>query len=341
MNGSPAAKRRLLALLALLAVFAIACDTGPQDFLKSQASEQTQRADSLWDVTFAIAVFIFVVVEGLIIYALIRFRQRPGREAAQFHGNTKVEIILTVIPSLILAGLAVPTVQTIFENSKEPPNALHVQVVAKQFWWEFHYPDLGIVTANELHIPEDQPTYVEITAPANDVIHSFWVPRLTGSQDAVPGRTNITVITPTETGQFWGQCKEFCGLSHSRMRLRVFVEDRSTFDQWIADQGEEAASPTDSLAQEGQDLFVNGQCAACHTISGTNAAGTTGPNLTHLMSRGTFAGAIFKMDEGNLTDWVSDAPGMKPGSIMPSGIKDMGLSQADVDAIVAYLLTLE
>lgn len=331
----------MLALIALLALFAVGCETGPQDFLVDLASKETQRANSLWQVTLAIAAVIFVIVEGLIIYALVKFRQRPGVEAKQFHGNTKVEIILTVIPSLILAGLAVPTVQTIFANSERPANALNVKVIAHQFWWEYQYPDLGVTTANELHLPVDQPAYVEITAATGDVIHSFWVPRLTGSQDAVPGRTNITVITPTETGEFWGQCKEFCGLSHSRMRLRVIVEDQAGFEGWVADQKAEAATPTDSLAQQGADLFVNGACAGCHTIGGTNAAGTSGPNLTHLASRGTFAGALLELNEGNLRKWVADAPTVKPGSLMPSGLKDMGLSQDDVNAIVAYLLTLK
>ncbi len=341
MKDPFAGRRRLLALLALLAVFAVACDTGPQDFLTDLSSKQTQRADTLWDITFAIAAVIFVIVEGLIIFALFKFRQRPGREAAQFHGNTKVEIILTVIPSLILAGLAVPTVQTIMENSERPANALHVVVTAKQFWWEYTYPDLGITTANELHVPVDQPVYVEITAPANDVIHSFWVPRLTGSQDAVPGRTNITIFTPTETGEYWGQCKEFCGLSHSRMRLRVWVDEVADFEGWVAEQQEEAASPTDSLAAEGEELFLNGACAGCHTVSGTTAGGTTGPNLTHLLSRGTFAGAMLETNEQNLRTWVADAPSVKPGSIMPSGIGEMGLTQDDVNAIVAYLMTLD
>lgn len=336
-----AGKRRLFALVALLALVAVGCETGPQDFITEQAGKQAQRADTLWDITFAIAVVIFVIVEGLIVFALWRFRSRPGVEAKQFHGNTKVEIILTVIPSLILAGLAVPTVQAIFEDSTRQPNSLSVQVVARQFWWEYQYPDLGVTTANELHIPVGRPTFVEITAATNDVIHSFWVPRLAGSQDAVPGRTNVVTLFPEETGEYWGQCKEFCGLSHSRMRLRVIVESQEDFDQWVADQKSEAASPSDPVAQRGEELFVNGTCAGCHTIQGTNAAGTSGPNLTHLASRGTFAGAMLDLNEKNLRAWVADAPSVKPGSLMPSGLKDMGLSQEDVDAIVAYLLTLE
>ncbi|MFP5297499.1 MAG: cytochrome c oxidase subunit II [Actinomycetota bacterium] len=287
-----AGKRRLFALVALLALFAVGCETGPQDFFTEQTGKQAQRADTLWDITFAIAMVIFVVVEGLIVFALWKFRARPGREAKQFHGNTKLEIILTVIPSLILAGLAVPTVQAIFDGAEKQPGSMTVKVVARQFWWEYQYPELGLTTANELHIPVDRPTYVEVTSATNDVIHSFWVPRLAGAQDAVPGRNNVLTLFPEETGEYWGQCKEFCGLSHSRMRLRVIVDTQEDFEQWVADQKQDAASPTDSLAQQGEELFVNGACAGCHTIQGTNAAGTSGPNLTHLASRGTFAGAM-------------------------------------------------
>jgi cytochrome c oxidase subunit 2 len=335
-------KRRLIALLAVLAVVGVACGdpVGPQDFLARQSGSNAESADSLWDITFAIAAVIFVIVEGLIVYALIKFRQRPGVEAKQFHGNVKVEIILTVIPSLILAGLAVPTVQTIFENSKRPEGAVNISVTAKQFWWEYNYGDLGVVTANELHLPVDQPAYIEVTAATNDVVHSFWIPQLAGAQDAVPGRTNIVITTPTEEGVYWGQCKEFCGLSHSRMRLRVIVESQDEFEAWVADQKADAAEPTESLAQQGAELFVNGQCAGCHTIRGTNALGTTGPDLTHLMSRETFAGAIFEMDEGNLRAWVNDAPAQKPGSIMPA-FDTMGFQPGDLDAIIAYLMTLE
>lgn len=341
MRAPSAGKRTLFALAALLALVATGCDVGPQDYLADLGGKQARAADGLWNITLAIAVVIFVIVEGLIIFTLFRFRQRPGREAKQFHGNTKLEITLTVIPSLILAGLAVPTVQTIFENSERPEDALNVTVVARQFWWEYQYPDHDLVTANELHLPVDRPAYIQITSATDDVIHSFWVPKLAGAQDAVPGRNNIALITPEETGEFWGQCKEFCGLSHSRMRLRVIVQEESEFEQWVEEQKQDAVAPDSADLERGQELVVNGQCAGCHAIQGTNAAGATGPSLTHLASRGTFAGAMFDLNEENLRAWIADAPSLKPGSLMPSGIKDMGLSQEDVDAIVAYLMTLD
>lgn len=340
MTDSKAAKRRFLLLLALVAALATACDTsGPMDYLQQQDGPQADQADNLWDITFGIAVVIFFLVEGALIFTILKFRRKPGREASQFHGNTKLEVILTLIPSVILAGLAVPTVRTIFDAAAEPTGALNVVVDAKQFWWEYSYPDLDLVTANELHIPVDQAIYISVES--SDVVHSFWIPRLSGTQDAIPGRSNKMVIQADAPGEYWGQCKEFCGLSHANMRLRVIAHEQSDFDAWVADQREEAAEPNESLAREGQELFMSNACAGCHTIGGTVAAGRAGPDLTHFASRGTFAGAIFENEEGELRRWVADAPSMKPGVLMPSGTQELGLNQNEVDAIVAYLLSLE
>ncbi|MBA2725554.1 MAG: cytochrome c oxidase subunit II, partial [Actinobacteria bacterium] len=154
-------KRLLFAALAVFALFGAACSSvGPQDFFATQQGSQADQADRLWDLTFGIAVVIFVIVEGLLVFTLFKFRQRPGREASQFHGNTKLEIILTIIPSLILAGIAVPTVQQIFDNSAKAEGSLEVRVIAHQFWWEYQYPDLDVVTANEMHLPVDKPIHL-------------------------------------------------------------------------------------------------------------------------------------------------------------------------------------
>ena len=342
MRTSLRAKRRLLFAVGLFALLAVACEPGaPQDFLNYPEGVQAERADRLWDVTFAIAVVIFFIVEALLVFTLFKFRQRPGREAAQFHGNTKLEIILTVIPSLILAGLAVPTVQTIFTQAELPEDALNVTVVAKQFWWEYQYEDYDIISANELHMPVDKPVVFTLEGAEDDVIHSFWIPRLGGTQDVIPGRTNTLIYTAQEPGEYWGQCKEFCGLSHANMRIRAIVHEESDFDAWVAEQQEPAKEPTGALAREGKEIFMSQACIGCHTIEGTDAAGATGPSLTHFASRETFAGAMFRTTEENLERWVADAPAMKPGVRMPSGVKELGLTQEQVRAIVAYLLTLE
>lgn len=339
---TPIGKKRLLAALGIFALMAAACASeAPQDFLNHQAGPRAERADTLWDITFWIAVVIFVIVQGLLIFALFRFRQRPGREAKQFHGNTKVEITLTVIPALILAGLAIPTVDTIFDLSERPPDALEITVVGKQFWWEYQYPEQEIVTANELHIPVGRPVFLSIEGVEGDVAHSFWVPRLGGTQDILPGHANTLILQADEAGEYLGQCKEFCGLSHANMRIRVFAQEESEWEQWVADQ---KAPPAESLsgdAAKGQEIFMGSACAGCHTIEGTVAGGVDGPNLTHFASRTTFAGAMFRNTAENLKRWVANAPAMKPGVLMPSGVNELGLTQDDVNAIVAYLQTLK
>ncbi|HEX2056908.1 MAG TPA: cytochrome c oxidase subunit II [Actinomycetota bacterium] len=314
----------------------------PQDTLSPEGPVAREQ-DKLWDLTFLIAVVIFFIVELLLVYAVVRFRERPGRQAAQFHGNTKLEVVLTVIPSLILAGIAVPTVQTIFDQAETPDDALHVRVVGKQFWWEYEYVDAGVVTANEMHIPTDQPVHLSIDGVATEVngergvIHSFWVPRLAGAQDIIPGRTLSMNIQADEPGEYEGQCKEFCGLSHANMRLRVIAHEPAEFAAWLADQQEEAAEPADSLARQGLEIF-QGTCTACHAIQGvTEGARNVGPDLTHFASRETFAGAMFELDEANLAAWIDDPPAVKPGSLMP----DYNLSPEEIDAVVAYLMGLE
>jgi cytochrome c oxidase subunit II len=330
----------ILSLLLLALVVPACAGDEPQNVLDPQGPV-AEEADRLWDITFLIAVVIFVIVEGLLIFAIVRFRARPGREAAQFHGNTKVEVALTAIPALILAGLAVPTVSTIFNLAEEPANALQIRVVARQFWWEYEYTDLDVKTANELHIPTGQPVF--LTLEGADVNHSFWVPRLTGTQDVLPGRVNHMQFTASRPGTYLGQCKEFCGLSHANMRLRVIAHTPTEFQQWVSEQQEPASSPTEELAAEGERIFLEedlpagGRCTDCHAIAGTDAQGTTGPDLTHFAARETFAGAIFRRTDENLANWLRDPEAVKIGALMP----DYGLSEDQIRALVAYLQSLE
>jgi cytochrome c oxidase subunit 2 len=334
-------RARVLALIGLLGLIALACaENAPQDALEP-AGEYAREPDKLWDLVFAIAVVIFVIVEALLVFAVVKFRHRPERTAAQFHGNTKLEVILTAVPAIILAGIAIPTVGQIFDLAEEPPgDYLEVTVEGRQFWWRYEYPGLGVVTANELHIPVDHDIRVKLDG--YDVNHSFWVPRLAGAEDVIPNRTNYIRMRADEPGTYLGQCKEFCGLSHSRMRIKVFAHEQEEFDQWVEDQLAEAqAQPSGSLEQQGAEIF-NNTCTACHAVDGTEAAPEddstlAGPNLTHFASRTTFAGAIFENTPENLRDWIDNPPAMKPGSTMP----DYGLSSEEIDAVVAYLQTLE
>src|SRR5918992_1913908 len=322
---SRSARRALVVLLAGLALLATSCaQDAPQDVFRP-AGPSAETADNLWNIVFPGAVAIFFIVEGLLIFAVIRFRHRPGREAKQFHGNTRLEVVLTAVPALILAGVAVPTVGAIFELAEEPEGAMSVKVVARQFWWEYTYEDLGITTANELHIPINTPIRIKLEGGVTDqvdqsaeVIHSFWVPRLGGTQDIVPGRTNLITLEADEPGTYWGQCKEFCGLGHAYMRLRVIAQSQADFDAWAAGLSDEA---TES-ATAGAQLFAEGAenisqpCSSCHSVEATAREPSTGPNLEGFANRETFAGATLNNNDANLNDWLADPAAPEEGAKM-------------------------
>lgn len=335
-RATPLSGRLRLLSTALLVLLLSACAAdAPQDVLRPEGPiSRTQ--DRLWDITFFVAVVVFVIVEGALVYALIRYRRRPGREAADFHGNTRVEVVLTVVPALILAALAVPTVKTIFDLSARPTgDVLEVTVTGHQFWWRYEYPQFKVTTANELHIPVGRPIY--ITIKGADVIHSFWVPRLGGKQDVVPGRINYLTLRADKPGAYMGQCTEFCGLSHANMRLRVIAHTEQDFRDWVAEQQLPAAPAQGDLEVQGEKLFLEGQCVNCHAVLGTEAAGQSGPDLTHFASRQTFAGAMFVNNAENLAAWIRDPSAVKPGAQMP----DYGHTDAEIRALVAYLMTLK
>lgn len=352
---------RVLLALALFAVLAIACASeAPQDYITNPDGDVAQKADRLWDLTFFIATAVFFLVEGLLVFTILRFRHKPGREAQQFHGNTKVEVILTAIPALILAGIAVPTIQTITELGKKPDNALNIEVVAHKFWWEYRYTDDGFVTANEMHIPIDKDVYVtldgattDLVTGDNEVIHSFWSPRLAGTQDIIPGRTTTMRLQANEPDTYVGQCKEFCGLGHAYMRLSVIAQPQEEYEQWVEEQKAAPEESTAGDAANGSKLFAqgaqNGQfadgpaCSTCHALEtglaedGGPPQPAAGPNLTHFASRETFAGAIFENNDENLARWLAGPADVKPGATMP----DVGLTDDEINDLVAYLKTLK
>jgi cytochrome c oxidase subunit 2 len=332
----------LLAAVAFLAVFAGACaPNAPLDSLRP-AGPIARQIDGLWKIVFWAAVLVFVLVEGLLVVALVKFRRRKGDDEnpTQTHGNTPLEIAWTIAPALILGVLAVPTVLTIFALARERPNSMHVDVTGQQWWWRYDYKDEKVVTANELHIPTGRP--IRLALHSADIIHSFWVPRLGGKQDVVPGRTNHVTIQADRPGEYAGTCVEYCGLSHANMRLKVFAHDPDDFEQWIEEQRADAVRPRSGLALRGERIFQRQQCVTCHTLrfDGSKAEGTTAPDLTHFASRTSFAGAIFERTNEKLTEWLRDAPAQKPGSKMPAGIAAMGLSEEDIEALVVYLQSL-
>jgi len=297
--------------------------------------------DLSWFV-LSICAGIFAVVAGLLAYSVVRFRHRPGednREPPQVYGSNQIELAWTVVPVLIVVILFLATARYIFgiEGLQPTPNALQITIVGHQWWWEIRYPDLGIVTANELHVPvhdssEGAPTF--LTLQSADVIHSFWVPQLAGKMDVVPNKTNRVWIDPRTPGLYVGQCAEFCGVQHAGMLLRVTVHPKDEFAAWVAAQ--RALAADDLAVRGGRELFQATACINCHTVRGTPANGIFGPDLTHLMSRVTLGAGVVSNTPETLRDWINNPDILKPGVLMPA----MQLSPAALDRIVAYLLTL-
>jgi cytochrome c oxidase subunit 2 len=326
-------------LLVGLASLLTACGQDlPQDTFDPHGSVARQL-DRLINPVFLIAALVFVLVEGLIVYVVIKFRRRSEDEAPrQVEGNIKAEIGWTIAPGVLLAIIGILTIGTIFDiNTRPGGDALQVKVTGHQWWWEYEYKAESIVTANELHIPTGRKVDIELTS--DDVIHSFWVPKLAGKLDAVPGRTNRMVIDAFEPGTYFGQCAEFCNISHANMRLTVVAHSPADFAQWVRDNTNgpapiPSASDT-SNAAAGAALFRSKGCSSCHAVEGFSA-GAVGPDLTHLFQRSTFAGAIFDLNEQNLRKWLRNPPEEKPGSIMPN----LNLSEDEIGKLIAYLETL-
>jgi cytochrome c oxidase subunit 2 len=325
---------RGLAVLPLLLLAACA-ENAPQDFLEPEGPIARQ-IDNLQKPVFIVAGIIFVVVEGLALYFVVRYRHREDRpEPVQIHGNTRLEVTWTLIPALILLIIAVPTIRTIFDLGQKSKNAVEVTVIGRQFWWEYRYDDLGVVTANELHIPVGRD--IELTLESIDVIHSFWVPKLAGKTDVIPGRSNHMRIVAEEPGTYIGQCVEYCGASHANMRLRAVAQPEDEFNAWVQNQRAKAAEPpAGSAAADGKALFTAKGCSGCHTVEGLSE-GKLGPDLTHLQSRATFAGGTFDLTQSRLRAWLRNPPEEKPGAKMPN----LGVSPDDITKLIAYLETLQ
>ena len=294
-------------------------------------------------LVLAITALIFVVVAGLIAYSIVRFRRRPGeselQEPPQVYGSTQIEAAWTVIPILIvfvLIGVSARVIAAI-QNASPPPQTLKIQLVGHQWWWEVRYPDYGLVTANEIHVPVSpdgkRAAYLELTSV--DVIHSFWVPQLAGKTDLIPNRINYTWIDPRQPGVYVGNCAEYCGTQHANMLLRVIAQEQADFDSWMAQQQKPAND--DPQASAAKATFSSLACVNCHMVRGTPAIGKFGPDLSHLMSRQTLAAGVLVNNAQNLRAWVNDPQESKPGCFMPS----MKLTDPQLDQVVSYLQSLK
>ena len=362
--GTPATRRlfhpqQLISFGVLVALLLlVACDPDAKQSTFGTAGPVAEKQLLLFNVLLWVMVAVFVLVEGALLYSLIRFRRRPGDALpAQVHGHTALEITWTIIPTILILGLGIWSVLTLFELEPPPAsaNTLEVTVTGHQWWWEFEYLDADgsgrfINTANELVVPVGKP--INLLLNSDDVIHSFWIPKLAGKVDVVPTRNNRMWFQGDEIGTFYGQCAEFCGIAHALMRFRVQVLSEADYMAWVDSYGQapgtsEALSPQ---AQQGQQIFMStGTCLACHTIEGVpGAAGTIGPNLTGLGSKQTFGAGILDLSRENLRSWLNNPDQVKPGNrmaeqapIYQTADGRISLSDQEVSALIEYLLSLK
>jgi cytochrome c oxidase subunit 2 len=288
---------------------------------------------------------IFFVVAGLLLYVLIRYRSRESdpakdQEPPQIYGSNQIELSWTVIPILIVVMLFLATARVIYstEHAKKPADALDVSVIGHQFWWEYRYPKLGVVVANELHVPVSDPknpTPTYLTMSSADVDHSFWVPRLAGKMDVIPNKVNTMWIDPQSAGLYLGQCAQYCGAQHAKMLIRVYADTPAAFAAWLAHQQQPAVE--DPSVAAGRAVFEQNACISCHTIRGTVATGRFGPDLTHVGSRDTIASGSVINTPANLRSFIDNPSHFKPGVLMPQ----MHLDDQDLNAVTAYLTTLK
>lgn len=319
------------------------------------AGDESHSIASMWYVAFALAILVYAIVGGLVVYGALRKPkastttdphdddiahvapvERPEGDTLGFTGESKVLWIGGIIgPAIILAVLAVLTVTTTGSLRNRGASATTVEITGEQWWWDVDYPAANYRTANEIHLPVNEPADLVITG--GDVVHSFWAPDLAGKLDAIPGQVNHLRFTPTRIGTFEGACAEFCGLQHAHMGFLVIVQSRADFDRWLARATRPPAAPTEDAAIRGAALFQRLSCAGCHTVRGTSATGEFGPDLSDFGQRRTIGALVADNTPANLGRWIVDAPHMKPGVKMPP----VPLSNSQRDDIVAYLESLK
>src|SRR5262245_3702680 len=341
--------RNALRALPFLLWFAVtaagAASAAPRAGLTNIFAPETTPGRSIVDLSvfvLSVTATIFVVVCSLIVYVIVRFRSTTAnddREPAQVYGSTQIELAWTIIPVLIVVVLFVATARVThaIQDAPKPATAVEVTVIGHQFWWEYRYPELGIVTANELHVPvsdpaRPRPTFFMLLSADTD--HSFWIPQLGGKTDLIPNRENQMWLDPQRTGLFLGQCAQYCGTQHGKMLLRVVVDSDADFETWVRAQQQPAVR--DEQVAAGRLVFETTAWPHCHAVAGTVADGRFGPDLTHLMSRVTIASGAAENTAKNLRLWLQDPEAIKPGSLMPA----MKVSDADLDALVRYMTSL-
>ena len=342
------------------------CRGGPQRVLEPMGP-QAAHIHGLWNTFLAICTGVFVLVVAALLLAILRRRVDPeigssppavdaealppqerrahrhviAVEPAVERGLSRwvaASVVLTVVLLLVLLVANILTGKALTKLPHE--QALEVEVLGRQWWWEFKYrdpvPSRLLTTANELHIPVGRT--VEFTLKADDVIHSLWVPNLGGKKDLIPGRTATLRLRADKAGVYRGQCAEYCGTQHAKMALLVFSVSDADFEAWADRQRSTAPEPESDEQKRGRELFVNGTCAMCHAIQGTPANGRRAPDLTHFAGRETLGAGAVPNTRGHLAGWIVDPHGIKPGVNMPAHTT---LSGSDLHALVAYLESLK
>jgi cytochrome c oxidase subunit 2 len=335
--------RRAAALLVCLLL--TACK-GAQSAL-DPASEQAAHIDGMWRLLLWVCGIMYALVMAFLAWALWRARRKlagpPLTDAAESRVDAPMRRALTSWTVLVVAGLLLLSFGSFLVDRSlaeaQSRDAVRIKITGAQWWWRVEYQDptaaQQVVTANELHLPVGRPAL--ITLDAEDVIHSFWVPNLAGKLDLIPGRTNTLLINPRRVGLFRGQCAEFCGLQHANMALDATVQTPAAFEAWRQAQLKPAVQPTTPEQVRGLGVFMGGACKACHQITGTDAAGQSGPDLTHVASRRTLAAGTRPFARKDLIDWLHDPQSMKPGNHMPQ----VQLSEAQVSDLATYLESLK
>jgi cytochrome c oxidase subunit 2 len=320
--------------LALLGAVGFLAGCGHQQSSLAPKSHQAADIASLFWWMMGIAWGGLVLVVGMMVFAWWRAHHRPGHEEKEGEqlGFRVVVGAGVVFPIVLIAALFVVSDIFVIQTTQAPAKSktrLTVEVIGHQWWWEVRYPGTSSVTANEIHIPVRTPVRVDVRTA--DVIHSFWVPRLNRTIDAMPGRVNSIELYADAVGRYRGQCDEFCGLQHAHMAFYVYADPPAVFQRWLAHEGAPAAA-----SGPGRSVFLNGSCANCHAIRGTSASSDVGPDLTHLKSRTTIGALALPNTQGDLREWLTDSQHVKPGNQMPN----IQLPPGQLNALLSYLEAL-
>lgn len=329
-------KRATGGIVVLILLAATACTQDTPSVLRPRGFAAGQIS-GLWWLLFGLGAFVYVLVVGLVLFALLRRRKEHSQKGNDEQAGQRIiwagGVIMPTVILLVIYGFTFSAL-----NRLAVPDAgerLVVEVTGHQWWWEVRYPQYEVTTANEIVIPAGQEVAFQLAS--DDVIHSFWVPELHGKMDMIPGTTNHWQLQADEAGEYWGLCAEFCGTQHAKMLFLVIAVPDEQFETWINAQRAPAIAPETASQQAGQDLFMTSGCAQCHAIQGTGADGDLGPDLTHFAGRRMLGAGSVTNNRANLAGWVADPHGIKPGSLMPTA----ALTGPELLALVDYLESLE